>query len=437
MLKLRYWVRLTVAFVGRFKGILFIGLVAGVFLFVAARFVTPTIIGGKEEVVGMTGRYHTEELPDNILGEIGDGLTEVNCEGLIKGALAESWESDDDGKTWVFHLKKGMRWHDGSEVTTETIDYVFDDVRVEKPDRYTMVFILDHRFAPFPIVVEKPVFKKGLLGTGEWKVNKLELKRGYVERIVLNNDAGEKKVIKFFPTEEQTKLAFKLGKISIINDLINPKPFDAWSGVEMIEELCKERYVGIFFNNQDQLFNDNKPLRQALAYAIDKEYFGERAVGPISPKSWAFNPQIKDYQYDAEHAMELLKEAGGEGNEVKLVTTPALLEVAEKVSEDWKKVGVETRVLVSAVLPQEYQAFLAIYDVPNDPDQYATWHSTQSETNISKYSNPRVDKLLEDGRLEMDQEARKKIYWDFQRFLLEDAPAIFLYHPISYTIKRR
>ncbi|MCS7092795.1 MAG: peptide-binding protein, partial [Patescibacteria group bacterium] len=78
----------------------------------------------------------------------------------------------------------------------------------------------------------------------------------------------------------------------------------------------------------------------------------------------------------------------------------------------------------------------AIYDIPLDPDQYSLWHSMQTESNISKYANPRIDKLLEDGRVTIDIQERKKIYLDFQRFLLEDAPCVFLYHPEYYSIVR-
>jgi ABC-type transport system substrate-binding protein len=120
-----------------------------------------------------------------------------------------------------------------------------------------------------------------------------------------------------------------------------------------------------------------------------------------------------------------------------LTTTPILLDVAEKIAQDWREIGVTTSVQVASTIPPDYQAFLAIYDIPNDPDQYATWHSSQTATNISHYANPRIDKLLEEGRLELDKEKRREIYLDFQRFLLEDAPAIFLYHPITYTITRK
>jgi peptide/nickel transport system substrate-binding protein len=80
---------------------------------------------------------------------------------------------------------------------------------------------------------------------------------------------------------------------------------------------------------------------------------------------------------------------------------------------------------------------LAIFDTPEDPDQYSIWHSTQKATNITHYENPRIDKLLEDGRSQINTEERKKTYLDFQRFLVEDAPAAFLFYPDTYSISRK
>ena len=122
---------------------------------------------------------------------------------------------------------------------------------------------------------------------------------------------------------------------------------------------------------------------------------------------------------------------------VNIITTPALLSVAESIARDWAEVGVKGNVQVSSGVPAEYQALLAIFDIPEDPDQYSIWHSTQTSTNITHYQSPRIDKLLEDGRVELNIEERKKIYLDFQRFLVEDSPAAFLYHPTTYTVKRK
>jgi ABC-type transport system substrate-binding protein len=82
-----------------------------------------------------------------------------------------------------------------------------------------------------------------------------------------------------------------------------------------------------------------------------------------------------------------------------------------------------------------FQLLLLGQEIPDDPDQYFMWHSDQA-TNFTHYQNTRIDSLLEKGRQTMDQEERKVVYQEFQQFLLEDPPAIFLRHLYTYDIKR-
>lgn len=432
MKQIRYIFKLTVAFISRFKGIIFIGVFLGFLFFIFLRFISPLIFSRNVEKIGITGRFLVSNLPQSVVSYIGEGLTKVDSEGNLQPGLAESWENKDDGKTWIFHLASDKLWQDGKKVDATTINYNFEDVTVEKPDAQTLIFKLSSAFSPFPTVVTKPAFKKGLLGTGDWKVTKLSLAGSYVEKLVIQNDDGDRKIFKFYPTEERTKLAFKLGNVDFIWDLIEVAPFDNWTTAQVKEKTNLDRYVAVFFNTQSGAVAD-KALRQALSYAIDKDTLGSvRALGPINPQSWAYNPQIKPYDYDVARAKDLIKNEP----EVKLITTPVLLPIAEQIEKYWSAVGVKTTVQVTSSLPEEYDAFLAIYDIPVDPDQYALWHSTQVATNISHYTSPRIDKLLEDGRLEQSREKRREIYLDFQRFLLEDAPAVFLYHPVSYNVTR-
>ena len=439
MLSLRYILRLVRAFVGRFRSVIFLSIAAGVVLFFIVRILAPLIIPGKAETIGIVGKYHLETLPSEILSMIGGGLTKLDANGIVLPNLAESWETTDKGQTWIFHLKQDSVWQDGKKVTSETIVYNFSDAQIERPDENTIIFKLQSPFAPFPSVVAQPTFKKGLLGTGEWRVVKASVAGSFVQRLTLENKNGERTILKFYPTEERAKLAYKLGSVQILKDIYTKTPFDSWKIVKVEENLKRDRVVAVFFNVQDKLAGE-KTFRQALAYAIDKESLpGERAYGPLSEDSWAYNPQVKPYLYDQARAREFLEELPDELKEdlsVKLVTTPALLETADSIVKDWEAVGVKTELQVSSGIPTEYQAFLAIYDIPKDPDQYAIWHSTQINSNISKYQNPRIDKLLEDGRGELAQTERRNIYLDFQRFLVEDSPAIFLYHPVSYTIIR-
>ena len=247
-------------------------------------------------------------------------------------------------------------------------------------------------------------------------------------------------IYKFYPTEDITKLAFKLGEINRIENSISSKPFNNWNTVNISSNINKNQIAVIFFNTQDKYISDKK-LRQALVYSIDKNFFdGVRCISPISADSWSYNPQVKPYDFDLERAKEIISELPDDTKNnlnIKFVTTPSLLTVAENISEQWKNIKINSIVQVSSVIPSDFQAFLTILDIPIDPDQYSLWHSTQENTNISGYKNPRIDKLLEDGRKTLTIEERKKIYIDFQRFLVEDSPAAFLYYPNLYTIERK
>jgi peptide/nickel transport system substrate-binding protein len=437
-MSLKYPFKLVIAYFSRFKLIIFIGALIGVTAFLLLSVLLPKIYEGKTEVVGITGRYRPDNLPEEILKHISHGLTRLENYD-IEPDLAQSWETPDKGKTWVFKLKNDIYWQDGDKVTSYDISYGFSDVSIDRPDDTTLIFTLEKGpYSPFPTVLTKPVFKKGLLGTGDWEVKKISIINTFVQEMVLVREKNIKHY-KFYPTIDRTKLAYKLGRIDQISDVLDPAPFDSWNNSNITSATNHSQVVTLFFNTQDSILSD-KSLRQALFYAIDKNALGERAESPINPDSWAYNPQLKTYDYDAERAKEMIDALSDEFKEhleIKLVSTPSLLSVAEKISNDWEAIGVKNQILVSSIIPSDFQAFLTIFDIPSDPDQYPIWHSTQSETNLSKYTNPRIDKLLEDGRMELDPEERRKIYLDFQRFIVEDAPAAFLYHPNYYTITRR
>lgn len=442
MLKLRYLVRLATAFVSRFKGLILISAFLGFLAFLLLRFIVPRVLPRRPERIGIPGRHQVENLPLPILSLAGKGLTQFDANGNVVPGLAASWQTPDKGKTWVFNLGKHV-WQDGKPVKSEDITYDFSDVSIERPSDSQIVFKLQSPFAPFPSVVTKPVFKRGLLGTGEWQVEKISLNGDIVQDLTLKKAGGERRQYKFYPNEETAKLGFKLGEVDRLEDIFDPEPFTKWKTATVTPTVNENQVVTLFFNTKDSLLAQ-KNLRQALSYALDKDNLGEpgteRALSSIAPSSWAYNPQVKPYTYDAAHARQLIDELKTQDKSnlnIKLVSTPLLLPLAEKVAREWRAVGVTTTVQVSSVIPTEFQVFLAIYDIPPDPDQYSLWHSTQTGSNITNYQNPRIDKLLEDGRAETDLENRKKIYMDFQRFLLEDAPAVFLYHPEVYTITRK
>ncbi len=411
------------------------------FIFFLLRFLIPTLNFKNNLKIGQTGRYTVSDLPNSILRLVSNGLTQVDSEGSVIPDLASSWETTDKGKTWIFTLKNDVVWQDGDKVTSESINYQFSDVLVEKPDEKTIIFKLDNTYSAFPSVVSKPTFKSGLLGTGEWKVEDISLNGSFVEEINLSSEENGNLTYKFYPTEESLKIAFELGEVDRMEDLFGISPFDEWKKIKISSSSNFDEFVAVFFNTQDGILAE-KEMRQALTYAIDKEKLGgSRAISPIAINSWAYNSQVKQYNYDPEKAKEMIKDYKETSKQtditINLATPSLLLDKAEIIAENWRVVGINVNLQVVTITPTEYQAFLAILNIPDDPDQYSLWHSTQTSTNITHYEDVRIDKLLEDGRSEIDLTSRKKIYMDFQRFLVEDSPAAFLYYPITYSVSRR
>ena len=441
MRNLRYYLSLILAFLARFKWILLGGILSGIIFFLIFNVFGSSLFQSKNERIGVVGRFRLDNLPASILGYVSEGLTAINENGEVGPAVASSWENKDSGKTWVFHLSDNKTWQDGKKILSNDIQISFSDVAIERSDPKTVVFKLQTPFAPFPSVVSKPLFRKGFLGTGEWKVEKIRVAGSIVEKVIISKKKEGTKTFKFYPTEERAKLALKLGEVDTLQDIFNPQPFDGWKNLNVEEDIDYGRFVAVFFNSAKEKITSDKSLRQALTYAIDKESLdGKRAISPISPNSWAYNPQVKPYNYDSERAKELIKDLPKDIQNrlsLNIATTSVLLDKAESIAKNWRDIGVKVNVQVTSGIPDDFDAFLAVLDIPKDPDQYSLWHSSQTATNIANYKSPRIDKLLEDGRTVISQEERKKIYFDFQRFLIEDSPTAFLYHPKRFTISRK
>lgn len=437
--KIRFWLRLFSAFVQKQWRLILAGVVAGVLLF----FYFPRLLDfffptGRTQKIGLVGRFTAAELPLNIQHLISDGLTNISPNGEVTPALAASWEIKEEGKEYFFSLRDDVFWQDKKPVLAQDINYNFNDVALEVVDHKTIKFTLKECFAPFPPVVSRPIFKKGFVGTGEYRVESVRKNGQIIEKMVLVpvRDKSQPKIIyRFYPTERASRSAFRLGEINILEEISNPSELENWQEVEVTSKVKFDRFVGIFFDTQNPKF-ENKSVRQGLAYGLHKAW-EPRAFNPVNPYSWSYNTNVKSYNFDFKKAENLLNKGEEKKlEEIELSTVPSLLPVAEKIKTDWEQLGIKVKIKIFNSLEEPFEALLVTQEIPPDPDQYFLWHSTQT-SNISRYKSPKLDKLLEDGRKELDQEKRKEIYHDFQRFIVEDLPAIFLFHPTVYTISRK
>lgn len=434
--KIRFSLRFLMEFIRQYYQTIVIGLIFGIVSF----WLLPKLFSVLPKYrsvleIGIVGRYNETNLPLIIQKKISLGLTTITENGTPSPAMAKSWEIKDEGKTYVFELKTGMRWHDGSEVKSQDIDYHFQDAKFEYPDKNHVVIKLQQPYSPLLLALSRPIFKKGLVGIGEYRANKIK-RNGYIleqiEIYPIRKDTNLPKIIyKFYASSDAAKLAFKLGYVRQLQDMLEAEEFKSWPGVKISENVQNDRYVALFFNNSRL----DKNLRQALNYALDKSRYQNRSFGPITETSWAYNPNIKKYDYDLPHAKQLLSKSEKKPDKITISSLPVFAEVADQIKNDWQKLGLTVETEVVREIPQNFSVLLLAQAIPVDPDQYQLWHSTQA-TNFTQFKNLRVDKLLEDGRSIDNSKERKAIYMDLQKYIMEDLPAIFLYHPTSFSVSR-
>jgi peptide/nickel transport system substrate-binding protein len=447
-----------------------------------------------------------------IMATIFDSLVKYKPGTVDVGpALAESWDVSADGLTWTFHLRKGVSYHDGTPFNApnyiKTIkrlldkqdpDSIFNTGTVENyvDDTYgtvtsytalddnTVQFKLKEPNGPFPTnlamvwngVVSpaavskfKKDFRNHPVGTGpfifkEWRPN---------DQIVLDANpnywGGKPKVdrliFKVMPDAQAALLALKKGDVHILGD-VSVQTIPAIKSDPNLVVVTQPGLVvsGVAMTNDAKPFDD-KRVRQALNYAVDKEAINKalyqglavQLTAPLPSSQWGWDDSLKGYGYDPEKAKKLLAEAGfPNGFETELLSyssprgyNPAGAELAVAVQGYLAKVGVKASVrkqemgaFLAEVRSGKYkQMFLTGFSGDNgDPDNFL-WSLFASPGmpvgDTSHYKNAEVDKLLADGRVVTDQAKRIEIYKKAQKLILDDAPWIFVNQTLQVRVTRK
>ena len=436
----RYWWWLAAAFFRKHWRTLSAAMVLGILAVSAGIKYYQFILNflGRETKVGMVGRVSAGNLPTQISGLISYGLTKTGAGGKPEPNLALGWEANADGTKYTFKIDTSKKWSDQTSVKASDLSISIENVETEILDDETIIFKLVDPYAPFPVLVSRPIFKKDFIGLGPDKVVRMKRNGEFIDELTLQKPDNQKVRFRFYRTSSDLITAFKLGEVDEVWGLSSLSPVPKWDEVKIYQTLNFDIYSAVFFNTADSDLAD-KSFRQSLVYAIPNKPTGDnRAISPINPLSFSYNPGVKPYETNPQLAGELLKEFlnGEEAPTLELTTTLPFLERAEEIARAWTQIGVKTNVKVATIIPENFQALLVGQERPADPDQYSLWHSTQ-KSNITHYSSPKVDKLLEDGRRTMDENKRLEIYRDFQRFLVEDSPAAFLEHLTTYNVKRK
>ena len=448
---LRYYYWLFIEFTKKHSRMMLLSFFISFFIIISLISVTPyldKVFFSKKEVVGMVGNYTTDALPNEVLKNISHGLVFVNERGESIPALASSWEMLKGGKEFRFHLKQGLTWDDGKEFSAQDLDYNFKDVSVKVLDKNTIYFTLKKALPIAPTYLTSPVIRYPLHGViGEYKVDRIRTSRGMVTELFLSPNKKDIPPIeyKFYDNESKLISAYKAGEVNQMTLFKKSlaDTFKDWKNTSIKKKVDYNTVLTLFFNAKNPLLAD-KEVRQGIALSIPRDKlteFGEAANSPISPTSWAYNPDLKKPFFDLDLSKKNLESATKSASasaKLNLVTYYDYLTAATDIDQNLKKVGVRTNLtLGNSDRPDDFDMLLAYWKIPQDPDQYFFWHSTQTDSNITHYKNVKIDKILEDGRSTLSVDERKTYYAQFQKVLVDDMPAVFIYYPYTYTIKRK
>jgi peptide/nickel transport system substrate-binding protein len=406
----------------------------------------------------------------------------------VQPGLAERWEVADP-KTYVFHLRRGVRFHDGRPLTSRDVKWTFDSLlqgkirstkssayrlvdQVEARDDFTVVFHLKEPFAtllwnlaggamgivPYGSGDE---MSRHPIGSGPFRFVSAEQDK---EVILARNDDywGEKARlarVRFAVVPDTTTRALELRKGSA-DVAINALTSDTVVAIERRSELQVLHGPGtallyLAFNNRDPILKDRK-VRQAIAYAMDRqpmiEYlwrnFARPAYSLLPPESWAFNGDVPHFDHNPEAARQLLDQAGYRAINgvrfhltLKTSTEESTRLIAAVMQQQLRDVGIaldirtfEFATFFSDITRGEFQAHCCLRWVGGneDPDIFEyLFHSSKFPprgANRTYYSNPRVDALIDQARAELDPKVRKQLYAEVQSILADDLPYVDLWY---------
>lgn len=413
----------------------------------------------------------------------------------VKPDLAESWKNVDD-KTVEFKLRPGVKFHSGREITAEDVKYTVErilDPKVASPligylgpgmkaavvDKYTVRLSNETPYAPLvsvfadrrptAIVDREVVEKSGDLknavgGSGPFKL----VEYTPDVRVVLekNGDYWEKDFpildrIEFrFITDETARLAaIRTGEVdmTVLKDPKNARLLRDDKAINLNDVPSFWRSASPF--NMDRKPLDDVRVRQAISYAIDRQELINTVLlgdgvptGPLPPGegAWAIPVNAENfptYQYNPDKARQLLKEAGAEGLKISIQAAPAYatdIPTAQVMQAQLKKVGIDLQIqqlewaaVLQAQRDRNFDLNLTFNTNRPDPDTYLSVAHSKFSGNWGKYSNPKMDELIEKGRSTFDMGQRKQTYADIQKLFATELPYLFLFVIKNYEPTRQ
>ncbi len=432
-------------------------------------------------------RFATDSQSQRIDGLLFSGLLERDNQMNIHGDLAESW-STPDPLTYVFHLRRGVRFHDGRALTSADVKATFEFIMnpankspkrgalrmvasIEAPDDATVIFHLSQPYASFSVnLIPSAIgivpanaaadFSRHPIGSGPFRF----VQQSQDEEVVLERnpeyfrDAPQITRVQFRVVPDGVVRALELRKGSADLEMSSLSP-------DIIPVLARQpdlavsdrpgtNFTYLGFNLEDPLLS-HREIRQALALATDREALirylldgqAKLAAGALPPDHWAAETNVAQYPYAPARAEQVLDAAGFPRKQdgvrlhltLKCSTEEQARLIGAALQEQWRRAGIqlelrplELATLFSDVAKGNFQITYQRWVGANtDPDFFEYAFSSRrfppDGANRGHYRNARIDALTDQIRVEMNQEKRKALCSEVQKILADDLPYLPLW----------
>ncbi|MGV7004396.1 peptide-binding protein [Desulfovibrio sp. QI0442] len=375
--------------------------------------------------------------------------------------------------------------------------YAEDFLRIKELrviDRYTFEARYDQFFARAVSTWMNPILPKHILegqnirstpfarkpmGAGPYRLKSWEPGSRIVLEASPTYFAGKPRidevVYRIIPDNATMFMETRAGRLDVM-DLSPLQYLRQTSGPEWQSRFHKFRYIAsvyIFlgFNLEHPFFKDVR-VRRAISMAIDREGIikgvllgqGVPAFGPFKPGSWPYHPGLKPMPRNIAAARALLAEAGfadhngdglldrdgqplaftiltNQGNEQRILAATVMQSQLREVGIDVHIRTVEWAAFIREFVNKgRFDAVLLGWTIPQDPDLFSVWHSSQTfegGLNFTHYRNPEVDKLLEEAQSTPDQKKRAELYYRIQEIFDAEQPYCFLFVPYALPVVQR
>lgn len=375
------------------------------------------IFATNTDILTLDPQFQNDTTTEQVVKMLYNNLLKFLDDGSVVGDLAESWSVSEDGLTWTFALKQGVKFHNGKEMTAADVKATYDRAMkatagglktteiikmfesVEAPDKYTVVIKTDAPYGPMEALLcnlslavmdSEYIEKYGLdlgydvkaeNGTGPYRVTKW-VKDDEVVLEKFDDYFGEKALTKYvkirpIPEAAARVIALENGEVDVIGGIsANDLPaLEANKDLKVLKKPTISQRL-FRFGCDDPIMGKTK-VRQAVVYALDRQVIIDSlfagtaypSTAPLAPVTWGYT-NLGKIERDLEKAKALLKEAGyPDGFETKIVTCERYqkgTQMAEVIAAQLAEVGIKAKIDV-----WEWSALSASWDgvPPEEFDQ--------------------------------------------------------------------